>query len=96
MNLGFHKSVAVLNPNGDTLRHIPSSLAHSMVNAGMAHVRETRGRIREIVLSQPASSYAQRIGCATAASLGGVRFTRWSRLDGSGARIIEHHPRCMY
>ena len=27
---------------------------------------------------------------------GGVKFYRWSRLDESASRIIEHHPRCLY
>jgi len=95
MSQGFHRCVAVLNPNGDTLRYVPSALASSLVNAGAAEVCKSRGRIREIVLSQPASSHALRIGPPSAPGFG-VRFWRWQRLDVSGARVIEHHPRCLY
>ena len=95
MSQGFHRRVAVLNANGDTLRHVPSSLASFMVNRCMADIRETRGRVREIVLSQPASSHALRIGPPSAFGFG-VRFYRWERLDGCGGRIFQHHPRCTY
>jgi hypothetical protein len=95
MSQGFHRCVAVLNPNGDTLRHIPCSLARSMVNAGMAQVRETRGRIREIMLSQPASSHALRIGPPSAPGFG-LCFYRLERLDGCAGRIFQHHPRALY
>ena len=95
MSQGFHRRVAVLNPNGDTLRHVPSSLASSMVNAGIAQVRETRGRIKEIVLAKPASSHALRIGPPSAPGFG-LRFYRLERLDGCGGRIFQHHPRCLW
>jgi hypothetical protein len=95
MSQGFHRCVAVLNANGDTLRYVPSSLARSLVNGCMAEARETRGRIREIVLLQPASSHALRIGPPSAFSFG-LRFHRWEYLDGCSRRIVQHHPRCLY
>jgi hypothetical protein len=95
MSQGFHRCIAVLNPNGDTLRHVPSALARSMVEGRIAEVRETRGRIREIVLSQPASSHALRTGSPSAFGFG-IRFYRWERLDGCAGRIFQHHPRCLY
>ena len=95
MSQGFHRSVAVLNANGDTLRRVPCALARAMINAGMAEIRETRGRIREVVLSQPASTHALRIGAPSAASFG-LRFYRWERLDGCAGRIFQHHARCTY
>jgi hypothetical protein len=95
VNQGFHRRVAILNANGDTVRHVPADLAIVMVSSGMADVRPTRGRIREIILSKPASSHARRIGPPSAPSLG-LRFYRWERLDGCAGRIFQHHPRCLY
>ena len=95
MSHTFHRSVAVLNTNGATLRHVPAELAKHMVDHGMAKVREARGRIRQIELSQPVSYYAERLGPPSEPSLG-VRFYRWERLDGCARRIIVHHPRATY
>ena len=96
MSQGFHRSVAVLNGDGVVLRHIPSALASSLVNAGAAAVRETSGRIREITLSQPASTHALRLGPPSTAPTFGLRFYRWERLDGCAGRILQHHPRALY
>jgi hypothetical protein len=95
MSQSFHRTVAVLNGDGVVLRHVPSVLASSLVTSGTASIRETRGRIREIVLSQPASTHASRIGPPSAPGFG-LRFYRWERLDGCAGRIFQHHPRCFW
>lgn len=92
----FHQRVAVVNSNGSTVRHIHAQAARSMIAAGSAQPLTTQGRIREVQLSRPASSFAERTGNAEAAAPIGTRFTRWVRLPESAARIIEHHPRSLY
>jgi len=66
-----------------------------MVAANMAATAHQNGRVKSIGLTQPASSFAQRIGPATGRVTAGVRFNRWVNLD-CGARILEHHPRSLY
>jgi hypothetical protein len=92
----YHPRVGIVNNYGDTLRHVPGATARAMVEAGIAMVVPTRGRVREVVLAQPASTHAQRIGPPSAQSFGAVRFHRWVRLEQSAARIVEHHPRALY
>jgi hypothetical protein len=89
----FFPRVAIVNDRGDHLRHIPGEAARILVEAGTAQALPAAGRIRRIELTQPASSYAHRIGEASAAMLGGTKFYRWVRLEGSSSRIVEHHPR---
>ena len=67
-----------------------------MVAAESAAIRPTTGRIREIVIARPAAAFADRLGPASGTPLGGTRFWRWVRLDQSGTRVIEHHPRALY
>jgi hypothetical protein len=51
--------------------------------------------VRSITLARSVEAHAQRIGPPTDGGLS-QRFYRWTRLDESASRIIEHHPRCMY
>jgi hypothetical protein len=44
----------------------------------------------------PASTHAARIGGASPPTLGGVKFTRWEKLDNCAKRVIRHHPRCFW
>ena len=86
-----------MSAGGAHLRYVPGAMATAMVSGGAARVDTPGiGRIRSVILSRPAESFAQRIGEASEPSLGGVKFYRWRRLDDSATRIIEHHPRCYW
>ena len=91
---GWHPRVAVVTGTGQVQRHIPAEAARVLVAAGAASPAPTQGRIREVVLTMPASTHAHRTGPASAPAVGGVKFTRWLHLD--NARVLEHHPRCLY
>ena len=91
----MYPRVAVVAPNGNALRHVPRATAQAMVDAGIATPAATNGRVREVILAKPASTHAARIGAPSAPSVGGVRFFRYVHLELSGARIVEHHPRCL-
>ncbi len=80
--------------NGDHLRYIPAELARAMVEGGSAEVAASNGRVRSVKLIETASTHLVRIGEPGEGRASGVRFTRWVRLDASGTRVVEHHPRC--
>lgn len=92
----YRPKVAILNPAGDHVRFVHRALAGALVEAGTATPSPINGRIREIALIETAATHAQRIGPPTGAALTGTRFTRWARLDDSSARVVEHHPRCLW
>lgn len=94
--MNYHSRVTIVNTSGFPVRHVPAAFAHALVAAGSAAPNPSAGRIREVRLTKPASAYAERTGEATGNALGGTRFTRWVRLDQSGTRVIEHHPRALY
>lgn len=97
MTLAFHQRVAVMSSSGLHLRYVHSAMATALVTSGAAQFpKASAGRVRAVTLARPAQSHAERIGEPSAPSLGGVKFTRWRRLDESGTRIIEHHPRSTY
>ena len=97
MGSAFHQRVAIVSVSGQHIRHVPAAFAGAMVTGGAARIDQPQcGRIRSVILDRPASSHAVRIGAPAAPVLGGVKFYRWSRLDESASRIIEHHPRCLY
>jgi len=89
----FHLRVAVLNRSGCAIYYAHRELARELVRLGVATIEERPGKIRQIRLTKPADSFAERIGEPSGPSFG-VRFTRWERLDGCAGRIIQHHPRC--
>jgi hypothetical protein len=91
----FHQRVALMNSTGQHVRYVPGAMAHAMVLGGAAHLEDTAGRVRAVTLARPAASFARTIGPPTEGGMS-VRFTRWRRLDESAARVIEHHPRCLY
>jgi len=95
MKLAFHQRVAVVSTRGDHIRYVHGAMATALVSSGAASRDVGEGRVRQITL-QPTEFYAQRIGNPTGSSFGGVRFTRWTRLDASAVRVLEHHPRCLY
>jgi hypothetical protein len=95
MRFAFHQRVAVVSSRGDHIRYVHSAMATALVSGGAAQQPDpTGGRVRSITLA--CSPVLQRIGEPTGSSFGGVKFTRWKRLDESAVRIIEHHPRCLY
>jgi hypothetical protein len=93
---GYFSRVAILGADAQPLRYISAGAARVMVSSGIASPRVTAGRVRELVLVSPASACAERIGPPSPPSLGGVKFHRWTRLEQSGSRIVEHHPRCLW
>ncbi len=90
---GFHHKVQLLAADDRHIRYVPGALARSMVESGAASVANRNGKVRAVKLVETGALI--RIGEPSAPSLG-VRFTRWVRLDASGTRVIEHHPRCLY
>jgi hypothetical protein len=66
MSRPFAPRVAIVNASGDRLRHIPGEAARVLVNSGIVTPVPSAGRIREVSLAQPASTFAQRIGEPTA------------------------------
>lgn len=92
----FHPKVSVINSNGDHLRSVPSAFAAALVKAGHAAPVGV-GRVRSVTLTRPASTCAHRIGEANlTGGVSGVKFWRYSYLPESGARVVEHHPRCTW
>ncbi len=94
MNHSFYPRVAITTTAGSHIRYIPGTLAQALVLGGSATARP--GKVREVALVSAASTHAHRIGEPSEPSPGGVKFTRWRRLDVSASRVIEHHPRCTY
>lgn len=92
MSRVFHQRVALLTSNGQHIRYVPAAMAHAMVSGGAAQPDQSAGRVRGVVLTHSAASYARCIGPPTDGGFG-VRFYRWQRLDESACRIIQHHPR---
>jgi hypothetical protein len=90
----FYPRVNLVNSRGDHLRRISGAAARLLVSAGDATPRPGAGRIREVEIAKPAVAYAARIGEPSAPAYG-VRFHRWVRLEVSGTRIVEHHPRAV-
>lgn len=90
---GYTSRVALLNSSGMVIHHLPRALAEAMVAAGDAEPTPGNGRIRSVRLILTAGMFAQRIGEPSPGAPFGVRFTRWTTLPESGARIVEHHPR---
>jgi hypothetical protein len=82
-----------VNSSGDHIRYVPGEFARAMVAGGSAEIANENGKVKSIKLLAAASTQAQRVGPASDASITGVRFTRWVRLDKSGTRVLEHHPR---
>ena len=95
MNPNYHTRVALTNGLGAHVRYLPENLARALVTGGSANAAPTTGRIRSIVLSSTANTCAERIGPPGEGRATGVRFYRWTHLPESGARIVEHHPRCF-
>jgi hypothetical protein len=88
--------VELLSTDGSTLiRRIPGDLAAELVAGEVAVIANVNGRVKAVRLIASAESHATRIGPPSPPSLAGTKFTRLSRL-GSGLRVIEHHPRCLY
>lgn len=96
MRFAFHQRVAIVSSRGDHIRYVHRAMASALVVGGSAQAESNGGRIKAITLSRTAESYAHRIGEPTPSGFGGVKFTRWTRLDESAVRVIEHHPRCLY
>lgn len=94
MNHSFCPRVAITTAAGSHIRYIPGTMAQALVMGGSATANP--GKVREVVLVSAASTHAHRIGEPSEPSLGGVKFTRWRRLDASASRVIEHHPRCLW
>jgi hypothetical protein len=69
-------------------------MATALVSGGAALPETNTGRVKSIMLARPPQ--LQLIGEPSTPSLGGVKFTRWRRLEESGTRVIEHHPRSTY
>jgi hypothetical protein len=92
----YHTRVALTNGHGAHVRYLPENLARALVTAGSAAAAPTTGRVRSIVLSRTASTSAERTGPPGEGRATGVRFYRWTHLEQSGTRIVEHHPRCTY
>lgn len=80
---------------GEHVRYVPSAFASELVRIGSATPQNSSGKVREIQLACPISSYGEQIGPPTGDPFG-VRFTRVVRLDDSASRIVEHHPRSLY
>jgi hypothetical protein len=80
-----------MNRMGGVVRHVPAAMAEALVVGGTARASDNPGRIRDIALVRTAETSAQRIGEPSRTL--GVRFYRWTRLDESATRVIEHHPR---
>jgi hypothetical protein len=91
----FYPRVSLISSEGEHIRYVPGPLAQALVQGGSATktAPETTGKIRSVTLAQ---NPAIRIGEPTQSTSMSVRFTRWRRLDVSGTRIVEHHPRCTY
>jgi hypothetical protein len=68
-------------------------MARAMVAGGTAEIANENGKVKSIKLVECASTSLVRTGAPSAPSLGGVRFTRWSRLG--NCRVLEHHPRSV-
>jgi hypothetical protein len=96
VNVAFHQRVAVMSSSGLHLRYVHAAMATALVTNGDAQPETRAGRVRAVTLARPAQYHAERIGEPSAPSLGGVKFTRWRRLEESGTRVIEHHPRSTY
>ena len=93
----FHQRVAVTSMSGAHVRYVHRALASAMVTGGSARVDAFgTGRIRAVTLNRPSTAFAERIGNSSPPLLGGVKFTRWRRLDDSGTRVIEFHPRSFW
>jgi hypothetical protein len=84
----------VIDSSGATLWHVHRELAQELVARGMACDEKSGGRVRKIRLTRPAIHCAHRIGPPSAPTYG-VSFTYYERLDGCGARIIQHSRRCL-
>ena len=91
----FSSKVAILSSSGSRIRHVPGPLAAALVSAGSASVGPVGGRVREVTLTRTAATSAQRVGEARGTPFG-TPFTRYRYLEQSGARVIEHHPRCCW
>jgi hypothetical protein len=91
----YHTRVALTTTQGNHVRYVPGNLARAMVTGGSAAPAPTPGRIKSITLTQPASTSAEKIGPPGEGRATGVKFWRWTHLPESGARVVEHHPRCF-
>jgi hypothetical protein len=70
-------------------------MARAMLTYGTAAPHSESGKIRAVVLTRPATTFAERIGEPTGRATG-VRFYRWVHLEQSASRVVEHHPRCFW
>jgi hypothetical protein len=89
----FQLKVAVVNSAGEHVRYVPAAMARVMVVAGTAASHPGVGRVRAVVLTRAASTFAERIGEPTGRATG-VRFYRWVHLEQSASRVVEHQ-RCF-
>ena len=91
----FSTKVAILGFSGAAIRHVPGAMASAMVTSGAAAIHTLGGRVREVRLLRTAASMTERTGEPSGLPFG-TKFTRWEYLPESGARVIEHHPRCVW
>jgi hypothetical protein len=94
---GFAPRVELVNQSGEHIRVVPSPLAAALVEAGIAEVASSNGRVRSIRLTECADTHAERIGEATVPTgVPSVRFSRRVRSDDLAVTWWEHHPRSLY
>lgn len=92
----YHSRIEVQSTNGGHVRYVPGALASALVDGGTASPGPVVGRrIRTVLLARSAAACAERIGEPGDGRATGVRFYRWTHLEASGTRIVEHHPRCF-
>src|SRR5690349_15263895 len=91
----YQPRVAIVNSAGEHVRYVTAAMASAMVAVGAAAPQTGGGRVRAVSLTRPASTFAERIGEPTGRATG-VRFYRWVHLEQSAARVVEHHPRCLW
>lgn len=91
----YSARVACLSNCGRHVRSVTPRVAAALVESGSAIVPPGGGKIREVHLVRTAATYAERIGPPSLGFCFGVRLTRWRRLEESGSRVIEHHPRSL-
>lgn len=90
----YHRRIALSDSQGCVIRYLPPAEAARLVDLGSAAPKSTTGRVREISLLRTAATSAARLGPATG-RLNGTPFHRWTRLEDSGLRVLEHHPRAF-
>ena len=85
-----------MNRNGGHRRTVHGEMARALYERGVAAPEVQPGRVKAMVVAQPAESSAEGIGPPSEGRATGVRFYRWARLEESATRVVEHHPRCYW